>query len=239
MSSDETQPSQQSPDEVFLTAVLFECALGGLALLLGWMLGPSARAMVPEFDPSQLSQLWPIFVGILYGCLAAIPVLLVVELIRRIPWEPIRELERLTEDGMIKTLLELRPTELIVISICAGIGEELLFRGWMLYWLAEGASATASATTSAPAPLAMGAALVVSSIVFGLFHPITRLYVVLAALMGLYFGALVIYTENLMVPIAAHATYDAVQLIVTARQEQQAAARKTAANPGAQSTRDT
>lgn len=216
MSVDESEPTEQSPDEVFLTAVLFECALGGVALLLGWMLGPSARAMVPQLD---LSQLWPILVGVLYGAFAAIPILLVVELIRRIPWEPIRELERLTDDGMIKALLQLRPAELIVISICAGIGEELLFRGWMMYWLAEGATASASAAGSAPTPLALGAALVVSSIVFGLFHPITKLYVALAAFMGLYFGALVIYTENLLVPIAAHATYDAVQLIMTARSE--------------------
>ena len=168
---------------------------------------------MPEFNPAEL---WPILVGVLYGCLAAIPILLVVELIRRIPWEPVRELERLTDDGMIKVLLQLGPAELIVISICAGIGEELLFRGWMMYWLAEGAASPAST----PTPWALAAALIVSSIVFGLFHPITRLYVVLAAFMGLYFGALVIYTENLLVPIAAHATYDAVQLIMTARQQQ-------------------
>ena len=164
--------------------------------------------MVPEFDPSQL---WPVAVGVLYGCLAAIPILLMIELIRRIPWEPMRELERLTDDGMIKALLELRYSELIVISICAGIGEELLFRGWLMYWLAEGAGTSINST-----PAAIGAALVVSSILFGLVHPITRLYVVLATFMGIYFGALVIYTENLLVPIAAHATYDAVQLIMTA-----------------------
>ena len=210
---DETESTEQSPDEVFLTAVLFEGALGLLALLLGWAMGPSARALIPEFGPNQW---WPILSGLLYGCLAAVPVLLIIELIRRIPWEPVRELERLTDDGMIKTLLTLRPSELIVISICAGIGEELLFRGWLMYWLAEGGTMT---TSGSPSPLALGAALVVSSIVFGLFHPITKLYVVLAALMGIYFGALVIYTENLLVPIAAHATYDAVQLIMTARSE--------------------
>ncbi len=210
---DETESTEQSPDEVFLTAVLFEGALGLLALLLGWAIGPSARALIPEFGPNQW---WPILSGLLYGCLAAVPVLLIVELIRRIPWEPVRELERLTDDGMIKTLLTLRPSELIVISICAGIGEELLFRGWLMYWLVEGGTMT---TSGSPSPLALGAALVVSSIVFGLFHPITKLYIVLAALMGVYFGALVIYTENLLVPIAAHATYDAVQLIMTARSE--------------------
>jgi hypothetical protein len=211
MSSDDIEPAEQSPDEVFLTAVLFEVALGGLALFLGWALGPSARALVPALDPAQL---WPIARGLLLGCAAGIPVLVVIELIRRIPWEPIQELERLTDDGMVKSLLQLRPTELIVISICAGIGEELLFRGWLMYWLAEGAG---SFPATAPPSVALWAALIVSSVAFGLFHPITRLYVVLASLMGLYFGALVIATGNLLVPIAAHATYDAVQLIMTAQ----------------------
>lgn len=212
MSMDESEPTEQTPDEVFLTAVLFEVALGAGALMLGWALGPSARALVPELISTNV---WPILGGIFYGCLAAIPVLLAVELIRRIPWEPIRELERLADDGMIKALLQLRPTELIVISICAGIGEELLFRGWLMQWLVEGAAATPGTS----APVALGVALVVSSIIFGLFHPITRLYVVLATLMGLYFGGLLIYTGNLLVPISAHATYDAVQLIMTARQQ--------------------
>jgi membrane protease YdiL (CAAX protease family) len=214
MSMDETEPTEQTPDEVFLTAALFEVALGAVALLLGWAVGPSARALVPELISNNV---WPILGGIFYGVLAAMPVLLAVELIRRIPWEPIRELERLTDDGMIKALLQLRPAELIVISICAGIGEELLFRGWLMQWLAEGAAGS----SVTPAPAAIGVALVVSSIVFGLFHPITRLYVVLATVMGVYFGALLIYTENLLVPISAHATYDAVQLIMTARQERQ------------------
>ena len=210
---DESEPTEQSADQVFLSAALFECALAALAIFLGWALGPSARAMVPEFNPDEI---WPLVRGILYGCLAAIPILIAIEGIRRIPWEPIRALERLTEDGMIKALLQLRPSELIVISLCAGIGEELLFRGWLMYWLAEGAGAEAGTLAE---PIALGAALVVSSIIFGLFHPITKLYVVLAALMGLYFGGLVLYTGNLLVPIAAHATYDAVQLLTAAREE--------------------
>lgn len=207
---DQTQPEAHSHDEVFLTAVLFESALAIFAIFLGWLIGPSARALVPEWNPNDW---WPIGSGLLYGCLAAIPILVFVDLLRRIPWEPIRELERLTDDGMFKTLLELRPAELIVISICAGVGEELLFRGWLMYWLMQ------SADVLIPADVVLVVGLLVSSIVFGLFHPITPLYVVLATVMGIYFGALVLLTGNLLVPIAAHATYDAVQLIIASRAE--------------------
>jgi len=221
MSSEENDNAEQTPDQVFLSAAAFELALAAIALFLGWALGPSARATVPEFNPDDI---WPILNSIFLGCLAAGPILLGIEIIRRIPWESIRELERLTDEGMIKALLQLRPAELIMVSICAGIGEELLFRGWLMYWLADGIGLTGIAGP-ADAPMVLGIALVISSIVFGLFHPITKVYIVLAALMGLYFGGLVLYTGNLLVPIAAHATYDAVQLIMTARQEAREAAR--------------
>ena len=212
---DQTEQQEQSPDEVFLTAVLFESALAVLALILGWAIGPSARDLVPELSPENL---WPVLSGVGQGLIAAVPVLIAVELIRRIPWEPVRELERLTEDSMVKSLLKLKPSELIVISLCAGIGEELLFRGWLMYWLADGM--TLAAPSAEPTGVLI-AALVVSSIVFGFFHPITRLYVVLAALMGLYFGALVIWTGNLLVPITAHAAYDAAQLLIARREFRQ------------------
>jgi uncharacterized protein len=215
MPPEDPDNAEQTPDRVFLSAALFELALAALALFLGWAIGPSARATVPEL---VIDEVWPILGNVLLGCVAAGPILLFVEIIRRIPWEPIRELERLTDDGMLRTLLQLRPPELIMVSICAGIGEELLFRGWLMYWLAD-LVGLADFSGGADTTLAIGIALGLSSLIFGLFHPITKLYVVLAALMGLYFGGLVLYTGNLLVPIAAHATYDAVQLILTARNE--------------------
>jgi membrane protease YdiL (CAAX protease family) len=208
---DETEPHEQTPDEVFLTAVLFESALAVLAIFLGWAIGPSARKLIPEL---QAEQFWPIASGIAFGLVAAVPVLIAVELLRRIRWEPILELERLTDDAMVKSLLRLRPSELIVISLCAGIGEELLFRGWLMQWLADSIAQTSPGIS---ASVALILAVLGSSIIFGLFHPITRLYIVLAALMGLYFGGLLIWTGNLLVPITAHAAYDAVQLLITRR----------------------
>jgi hypothetical protein len=209
---DQTEPQPQSPDEVFLTAVLFESALAVIALVLGWAMGPSARQFVPELDAEQMGTLLG---GLGQGLVAAIPILIAVELIRRVPWEPILELERLTDDQMIRSLLKLHPGELIVISLCAGIGEELLFRGWLMYWLADGFALMVPAVS--PQAILV-AALVVSSVVFGFFHPITRLYIFLATLMGCYFGALLIWTGNLLVPMTAHAAYDAAQLLITRRE---------------------
>lgn len=222
MPPEDEQIDEQNPDRVFLSAALFELALAALALFLGWAIGPSARAMVPELD---LKQLWPLLSDVLLGCAAALPILLFIEIIRRIPWGPIKELERLTDDGMLRTLLQLRPPELIMVSLCAGIGEELLFRGWLMYWIADSLERL-GLTGGNDVPLSIWIALVISSLVFGLFHPITKLYIFLAALMGLYFGGLLLLTGNLLVPIAAHATYDALQLILTARNERLETTRK-------------
>lgn len=225
-SMEDSETTEQSPDGVFYTAVVFESALGVFAILLGWLFGPDPREMLPELSLDGLfpgaggaaadwSSLAPIGNGLLYGCLAAVPMLLVIEIIRRLPWEPVRALERLTDDGMIRALLRLNRSEMIVISICAGVGEELLFRGWLMYWLIDGWNALGDQGVSPQ--FAMIAGLIGSSVAFGLVHPITKLYVAIAAVMGLYFGALVLLTGNLLIPIVAHAAYDAVQLTMTSR----------------------
>ncbi len=227
---DETEPAENSPDEIFLTAVLFESALGALAIFLGWAVGPDARELVPEIKlssfvlPIDWATVSPIAGGLAMGVAAAIPMLIAIEIFRRLPWEPVRALERLSDDGVIATLLQLRPSEMIVISLCAGIGEELLFRGWLMPWMTAGWSITEPPLVSPT--FAMAAGLVGSSIAFGLVHPLTKLYIVVATIMGLYFGVLLIFSGNLLVPIAAHATYDAVQLIITARSSKKDLAKK-------------
>jgi membrane protease YdiL (CAAX protease family) len=56
--------------------------------------------------------------------------------------------------------------------------------------------------------------VVASAVAFGLMHPVTPTYIVLATLIGIYLGGLVIWTGNLLVAIAAHAVYDAVHLLI-------------------------
>jgi membrane protease YdiL (CAAX protease family) len=49
-------------------------------------------------------------------------------------------------------------------------------------------------------------------VLFGLLHPITPTYAVLAALMGAYLGGVWLASGNLLVPIVAHALYDFIAL---------------------------
>ena len=94
--------------------------------------------------------------------------------------------------------------ELAVISLVAGIGEEMLFRG-----LIQGA---AGRWIESPA-----VGLVLASVVFGLAHPLTRAYIVLAGVIGAYLGGLWLATDNLLAPIVAHALYDFLALVYLVR----------------------
>lgn len=233
---------EQTPDDVFRTAVAVEAGLGALALILGYLLGPSARELVPPLNEVASSA---VIGGIGLGIVATIPLVLFVAVLRRIKHPAIEELDKLSDHPMIGLMLRLNAWELFAISLCAGVGEELLFRGWLLPWLAGDAASLAPDLEAPSRWWAYGgwlgslpnsvtefawpeegllawwsrvggweltAAWLVSSFAFGMFHPITKLYIVVTALMGLYFGALLIVTGNLLIPITAHALYDAVQL---------------------------
>lgn len=197
----------ETPDSVFWTAITVELGLGFVALILGWLSGVDVRQWIPRPESSQLGS---IAGGLGLGLLAAVPMLIAIELIERIDWEPIRKLKSLEDMPAISSLLTLKRRELITISVAAGIGEELLLRGWLMAWLL---GPVESAT-----PLLMAFALLGSSVAFGAMHPITWTYSVIAGLMGVYFGALVLWTGNLLIPIVAHAAYDAVHLLLAKRQ---------------------
>ncbi len=198
--------SDAQADSVFVTAITVELGMGFIALLLGWLLSVDVRQWLPVLSAENS---WLILSSLLWGSLAAMPMLAAVELIERIDWAPFRELRELDQLPVVAALLRLSPAELIAISIAAGVGEELLVRGWLMGWLI-GSLDTAT-------PLTIGIGLVASSLAFGLMHPVTPTYIVLATLIGMYLGAMVIVSGNLLIPIAAHAVYDAAHLLLARR----------------------
>lgn len=200
--------SDPQADSVFITAITVELGMGFVALLLGWMFGVDVRQWLPAL---RAEEGLPILMSLLWGALAALPMLLVVELIERIDWAPFRELRSLDQLPVVAALLRLSPTELIAISIAAGVGEELLVRGWLMGWLIG--------PLDAATPTAMVIGLLASSLAFGMMHPVTPIYVVLATLIGIYLGGLVLLSGNLLIAIVAHAVYDAAHLLLARRSQ--------------------
>lgn len=98
---------------------------------------------------------------------------------------------------------EFTSSRIAIMALGAGVTEEILFRGVFQTWLAG----------HAPAAIA----IIIPNIVFGLLHARTVAYALIAGFVGVYLGALLHFTGNLLVPIIAHALYDAIALDVTRR----------------------
>lgn len=201
---EDDQSIEQTPESFLIVSVLLELGLGVVAIVLGFTLGPDPRDVLPF-----LGQWNQILIGLGLGILAAVPILVVIQLIELLPLQPIRDLQKATEERLLGAMAKLRTVDLLTVSICAGVGEELLFRGWLMMSL--------SGPMAQWEPGILAAAVIVSSIVFGMAHPITPAYVVITGLIGVYMAMLLVWTGNLLVPIAAHAFYDFIQLILATR----------------------
>ena len=190
-----------SPPVFFpLQAALFEASLAFLAVFLGWL-----------FDQSPLETLRLNRHAVLLGTLAVLPLLALLLGCEYLPWRAIQELRRILNDLVMPMFRNCTWVDLAAISLLAGIGEEMLFRGVFQAAMVEW---TGDILPHTPAAAAVGdwIAIVTVAIVFGLLHAVTRGYVVLASLMGLYLGWLWMATGNLAVPIVAHAVYDFLAL---------------------------
>jgi membrane protease YdiL (CAAX protease family) len=121
-------------------------------------------------------------------------------LLDRWPLGGFRHLKELMQESILPLFRECSHEALLLISLAAGVGEELLFRGVAQLGIEQASGST-------------WLAVAIASVMFGLVHPITKTYALLAGLIGVYFGVLVVLTGNLLVPIVAHAAYDFVALV--------------------------
>ncbi|MDC0325509.1 CPBP family intramembrane metalloprotease, partial [bacterium] len=83
--------------------------------------------------------------------------------------------------------------------ITAGIGEEVLFRAV----IQGGLQST----------LGIPVAIAISAFIFGVCHALTRFYLILATIMGIYLSLVWISTGQLLGPIITHAVYDFIVLV--------------------------
>jgi membrane protease YdiL (CAAX protease family) len=173
---------------VLVLALICEGGLVGVALLLGWLLGQSPFA--------HWHWSWN---DVALGAAASLPMLALFLSLLRWPLGPLKKIKHFTDEVIRPVFGVCTLWDLVLISLLAGVGEEMLFRGVVQPALSDW--------------LGLWAGIVVASLLFGLAHPITPLYVVLAAGLGFYLGWLWLVTDNLLVVIAAHAIYDLAALL--------------------------
>lgn len=176
------------PLRVVWLAIFFEGGLVVLAWGLGWLVEQ------PPFGRVYFS--WR---AIFWGVVATAPLLLGAWWCTQLSWAPFVRLMREVEERLIPPFSSCPVWELALISLLAGLGEEALFRGVVQSALADGLTPWGS--------------LLFASALFGVGHLITPTYALLAALIGIYLGALFMASANLLVVIIVHALYDFVALI--------------------------
>ncbi len=93
--------------------------------------------------------------------------------------------------------------ELVLISIMAGIGEEVFFRAFLQGSLGRVVNPWI--------------ALALVSALFGVAHAVSIGYAIVAGLLGAYLGTLLLLTGNLFVAVAVHTLFDFVALLVISR----------------------
>ncbi len=172
----------------FFVGCLVELALLAIAAVLGWMVG---RPFLSELHWDMTDAL--------IALLASIPLfgLFVWLLGSTISW--LVEIREFLDDYLLPIFGRWSLTQIALISLFAGVSEEILFRG-----VIQGALATSGGAVPA---------VLIASLLFGLFHTITPAYGLIATLIGIYLGTLTLMTHNLLTPIIVHALYDFVALV--------------------------
>jgi uncharacterized protein len=168
---------------VVLFSVFFEVGLAPFSLILGWLLG---HLPLEHFAWSARDALW--------GVVAAVPPIALFFALLRWPVGPLAKAKEFCEEEIVPLFHDSHWSELALISLCAGVGEEMLFRGVLqstfMGWLG------------------VGWGLSLASLLFGILHPASVSYIIFTGLLGFYLGGIWIYNGNLLTLMVIHAVYD-------------------------------
>lgn len=182
-------------DRRLLYASLAEAGLVILAGAIAWW-----------FEVPLWRLAWPtgaIGRALVIGVAATVPMLIFLWLLLSVQWQPLVGLRQQAQ-SMVSRLLEgASGPPIILLAIMAGVGEELLFRGSLQPLMGRWTSPWGG--------------MLLASLLFGLAHPMSRAYIAVATLCGLYLGTLSLLTGEVLSATVAHALYDIVALVVLYR----------------------
>jgi membrane protease YdiL (CAAX protease family) len=192
-----TSCESYKPTSIVRAGVLFEASLVLVALGLGYWLEQPALQNLLEATP------WENVLAVGVGLLATVPMLAALVVIRRLSWGPVRRLCRLVDEHLMPLFADASLFGLLLLSLAAGLGEEVLFRGVLQNWFARWFGGD----------LGSWGALLLVSLLFGCCHWLNATYAVFAFLVGLYLGIVYWLSGSLLCVVVAHAVYDFVALV--------------------------
>lgn len=179
---------------ITILVVLLEAAVAGIALYAGSVIGHSPFSSLTFHRNSLGRHAWAIGVGLV----ATLPLVLFLPVFLRLKTKTFVELKWLVDRLVVPLFAKCGLLDFAAISLAAGIGEEMLFRGVIQEGVADQLGGR----------LGLVVGLLVGSAVFGACHWLSRTYAILATVIGVYLGLLLIASDSLLAPIVAHAAYD-------------------------------
>jgi membrane protease YdiL (CAAX protease family) len=180
----------------FPLAVVVEGVIALAAVLLAWIAGVPLREQMPQLGA-------PLGWALLRGLIATVPLLVMFWWIIHSSWPTLIELQQQVERLIGEMFPSASIGQLALVATLAGVGEELLFRGVLQ---------TIFGWWTTPA-----IGVVITSLVFGLMHALSKPYFFLATAIGLCFGWMTWYYHDLVAPMVAHTLYDFVALVYLSR----------------------
>jgi len=182
------------PEEMLTLSTLSYLFMVALALGMAKVLGVSV-----------LPQMYATPLVVSAGVLWAVPLLLMMflttgEAAGRIP--AFMQIRKTMEDDILPSFQNLDLKGLVLLSLLAGISEELLFRAVIQTFFVKWG------TWAIGVQLAQVLGVSVCAFLFGLSHAITPAYFVISGLAGAYLGVELLATGNLLAPMITHCVYD-------------------------------
>ena len=193
--------SSTPASRMFIIGIVIEGGLGLLGLGLAALTGLDIIGMLVPGSGGGATAASVARAAVGEGALgvaATLPLLAAFFYALRSQWPPLSRIRRTLEDSLMPHFAGLGLMRLALLALLAGVGEELLFRGFLQSALAL--------------PFGEVAGLVLAAAVFGLVHWITPFYALYAGILGAYLGVLFILTGGLIAPIVCHSIYDLVAL---------------------------
>lgn len=173
------------------TALLFQGGIGVVGLVVIWLFA------IPVHT-GELSWFQTMAGGV-FGALGTYGVLLVLTNIPGLFPDDMEQQMR----GLHRFASAFGWPVLITLSIFAGVGEELLFRGAVQGWLAENVGELL--------------AIVIASLLFGLVHYVSFTYFLVATGLGLLLGTVYAVSGSIALVMIWHSVYDVIALFCLIR----------------------
>jgi membrane protease YdiL (CAAX protease family) len=177
-------------------AVIVEGAIALIALLLAWFLHLPLRDMIPHSGRPMLEAIGR-------GLIATLPMLVLFWWLVHSNLASLRKLREQVEWLVREMFPEGNIGQFAMVAALAGVGEELLFRGVVQMKLSDWTTPVVG--------------LAIASLLFGLAHALSKVYLLFAIAVGAFFGWMVLRYNDLVGPMVAHGLYDFLALSYLAR----------------------